>query len=139
MAKYLVIIVTTSNTQSKDTFEKVRNELLKRINNLCESKLNANLFKPINENMVFVISCYIDVLKMEPEEYDKLDELIRNIIMEYNVHLQHANKEEFNLPKELMGRVLINIENRSENMLNKLRKTLESSKNVTMRRTAILK
>ena len=112
--KYLGIIETANSTISKDSFEKVRNEISKRVMNLCESKLNAiNLFKAINEHEVSVINYHIGLIKLEPEEYVKLDESIRKVLIEYKVHLQPANKEKLYLSRASMGRGLINIEHKS--------------------------
>lgn len=61
--KYLGIIETACSTISKESFEKVRNEIIKRVQRLCETKLNAkNLFKAINEHAVSVINYHIGVL-----------------------------------------------------------------------------
>jgi hypothetical protein len=61
------------------------------------------------------------------------------ILMEYKIHLQPANKERLYLPRAQLGRGLCNIEHRSEHMLLELNKTLERSRNVSLRRAAILK
>jgi hypothetical protein len=59
--------------------------------------------------------------------------------MDYKIHLQPANKERLYLPRSKLGRGLCNIEHKSENIFLELNKALERSKNVSLRRAAILK
>ena len=138
--KYLGIIENAKSEISNESFEKLRIELLSRVKRLCEKKLNAkNLFKGINEHAISIINYHVGVLKLEPEKYKKLDEEVRKILIEHKIHLQPANKERLYLPRELLGRGLTNIEHKSEHMLLQLRDTLEKSKNINLRRAAILK
>jgi hypothetical protein len=59
--------------------------------------------------------------------------------MDYKIHLQPAKKERLYLPRSKLKRGLCNIEHKSENLLLELNKALERSKNVSLRRAAILK
>ena len=59
--------------------------------------------------------------------------------MDYKVHLQPANKERLYLPRDQLRRGLSNIEHRSELILLELNKSLEKSRNVSLRQAAILK
>lgn len=138
--KYLGVIETANSSVSEETFNKVRNEILKRTKRLCETKLNSkNLFRGINEHAVSVINYHIGILKLEPSDYIKLDDDIRKVLMDYKVHLQPANKERLYMPRNQLGRGLCNIEHKSEHMLLELNKTLERSSKVSLRRAAILK
>ena len=138
--KYLGITETACSSISEETFMKVRNEIIKRTERLCETKLNAkNLFKGINEHALSVINYHIGVLKLEPSDFVKLDDDIRKVLMDYKVHLQPASKERLYLPRAQLGRGLCNIEHKSEHMLLELNKSLERSRNVSLRRAAILK
>ncbi|MCB1712868.1 MAG: hypothetical protein KDH96_10425 [Candidatus Riesia sp.] len=138
--KYLGIIENPDSSVAVESFEKIRDEILKRVQRLCETKLNAkNLFKAINEHAISVINYHIGVLKLEPEQFSRLDDDIRNILMDNKIHLQPACKERLYLPRELLGRGLCSIEHRSEHMLLELKKTLEKSEKISLRRAAILK
>ena len=138
--KYLGITQNACSSISEESFKKVRNEILKRTKRLCETKLNSkNLFKGINEHAISVINYHIGVLKLEPGDFKTIDDDIRKVLMDYKVHLQPANKERLYLPREKLGRGLCNIENKSEQMLLELNKSLERSSNVSLRRAAILK
>ncbi|KAF7672105.1 hypothetical protein TCON_2775 [Astathelohania contejeani] len=60
--KYLVMIEHHSSNIMRESFDKVRCELLARVNRLCEfeSNLNSkNLFKAINENAISLVNYYI--------------------------------------------------------------------------------
>ena len=138
--KYLGIIETANSSISKESFEKVRNEIIKRTKRLCETKLNAkNLFKSINEHAVSVINYHIGVLKLEPSDFKAIDDDIRKVLMDYKIHLQPADKERLYLPRVQLGRGICNIEHKSEHMLLELNKTLERSSIASLRRAAILK
>ena len=138
--KYLGITETACSSISKETFNKVRNEILSRTKRLCETNLNSkNLFKSINEYAISVINYHIGVLKLEPKDYSELDDEIRKVLMDYKVHLQPANKERLYMPRSKLGRGLCNIEHKSEHMLLELNKSFEKSRNVSLRRAAILK
>ncbi|KAF7683760.1 hypothetical protein TCON_1027 [Astathelohania contejeani] len=58
--KYLGMIEHHSSNIMRESFEKVRCELLARVNRLCESNLNSkNLFKAINEDAIFLVKYHI--------------------------------------------------------------------------------
>ena len=98
--KYLGITETATSSISKETFIKVRDEIINRTRRLCETKLNSkNLFKGINEHAISVINYHIGVLKLEPSDFTKLDDEIRKVLMDYKIHLQPANKERLYLPR----------------------------------------
>src|SRR5690606_35945729 len=89
--KYLGITETATSSIPKETFIKVRDEIINRTKRLCETKLNSkNLFKGINEHAISVINYHIGVLKLEPSDFSKLDDEIRKVLMDYKIHLQPA-------------------------------------------------
>jgi hypothetical protein len=113
---------------------------MKRTIRLCETHLNSrNLFKSIKEHAISIISYHIGILKLEPGDFKTLDGEIRKVLKDHKIHLQPANKERLYLQRSKLGRGLCNIEHKSENMLLELNKALERSKNVSLRRAAILK
>ena len=106
---------------------------------MCEIKLNTmNFFKGIKKHAISVINYHIGVLKLEPMDFVKLDAEIRKVLMDYKIHLQPANKKRLYLPRAQLGRGLCNIEHKSEHMLLELNRTFERSRNVSLRRAAIL-
>lgn len=78
-------------------------------------------------------------MDLEPDEFKKLDESIRQTLIHNELHLQPACKERLYLPRTELGRGLINIEHRSELMLLKLFTSFNQTKHVIKRRSAILK
>ena len=79
------------------------------------------------------------VLKLEPGEYRKMDEDIRQILVKHGIHKQPACKERLYLPRTEMGRGLHSMEFKSESMLLQLYNTLEAKNTTSIRRKAILK
>ena len=138
--KYLGIIEKPCSSVSEDTLIKIKNEIIARTKNLCNTKLNAkNLIKGINEHAISLVNYYIGVLKLEPGEYSSMDDEIRKVLMDYKVHLQPANKDRLYLPRDQLGRGLCNIEHRSETMLLELNRNMKRSCERSLRRAAILK
>ena len=128
-ALYLGITETSDSKISPESFDRVKKEILLRVERLCKTKLNAkNLFKAINEHAISVINYHIGVLKLEPEQFDELDDDIRAILIENRVHYQPSNKERLYLPREMLGRGLSKIAHKSEQMLLMLNQDLERSK-----------
>ena len=77
--KYLGIIETALNSLSKESFKKVRNEIIKRTKRLYEINLKSkNLFKGINEH-VYIINYNIGILKLESKDFKSLDDDIRSL------------------------------------------------------------
>ncbi|MGL5690654.1 MAG: hypothetical protein ACRDD8_07515, partial [Bacteroidales bacterium] len=64
--------------------------------------------------------------------------LIRNVLVEKGIHLQPSNTQRLYLNRDELGRGLCNVEQKSESMLLQLKKTLDSTKNSSLRRAAIL-
>ena len=138
--KYLGITEDSSSTVKKETFEKVRSEILQRAERLCKTTLNGkNMIRAINEHAISVINYHIGLLKLEPQDFKRLDFDIRQVLIKYQIHLQPACKERLYLPRSEMGRGLISIENRSEHMLLGMYNSFSETIHSSPRRAAILK
>ncbi|EQB62206.1 hypothetical protein NAPIS_ORF00213 [Vairimorpha apis BRL 01] len=112
--KYLGITEYASSIIKRETFDIVRDEILARVEKLCKTKLNGkNILRAINEHAVLVINYHIELVKLEPEDFRSLDHDIRQVLTNYQVHLQPACKERLYLPRAEMGRGLVNIEHYS--------------------------
>ncbi|EQB61450.1 hypothetical protein NAPIS_ORF00970 [Vairimorpha apis BRL 01] len=104
------------------------------------TKLNGvNMIRAINEHAISVINYHVGLLKLEPEEYKKLDFEIRKVLIKHHIHLQPACKERLYLPRSEMGRGLACVEHRSERMLLNMYNSIIETKNSSLRRAAILK
>lgn len=138
--KYLGITEDSSSAIKRETFEKVKTEILSRVERLCMTKLNGvNMFRAINEHAISVINYHVGLLKLEPEDYKGLDFEIRQVLIKHHIHLQPACKERLYLPRSEMGRGLTCVEHRSECMLLNMFNSLDESRNSSHRRAAILK
>ena len=138
--KYLGIIESKESIPTRQTFEKIKNEICRRVEKLCQRSLNAvNLFQAINQYAISVMNYHVGVLKLEPKDFEEIDSLIRNILMKYKIHQQPACLQRLYLPRNELGRGLCSAEFRSEQMLLDLKGNLERSKSVSTRRAAILK
>ncbi|KAF7678802.1 hypothetical protein TCON_2558 [Astathelohania contejeani] len=124
----------------RKSFEKVRRELLARVNRLCESNLNSkNLFKAINEHAISIVNYHIRLQHLEPADFLKLDYEIRQTLIKHKIHLKSGCKESLYITRTEMGRGLHSVEMKSEYMLLQLLDTLKKYKNISSRRAAILK
>jgi hypothetical protein len=132
--------ISTKDCPVKATLERVKAELLKRVDRLCATKLNAkNLFRTIDEHAISLVNHHVGVLHLKPPDFHKLDHEIRQVLNRHKVHLLPACKERLYLPREEMGRGLHNIEMRSEKMLLQLKQALKAHKYSSTRRAAILR
>ena len=137
--KYLGIIEDPSGVPKRESFEKVREELLARVERLCERKLNAhNLFHAINEHAISLVNYYVGVWRVGAEEFEELDHAVRKVLLKHHVHYQPASKARLYLPRAELGRGLHSIAHRSECVLLQLYDTLELNSVVSTRRSAIL-
>ncbi|TBU10851.1 reverse transcriptase [Hamiltosporidium tvaerminnensis] len=90
-------------------------------------KLNVkNLFSAINQHAISLINYHIGVLRLEPADFSKLDDVVRAVLRLY-------------LPRTELGRGLHSVELRSEHMLLQLLDCLEKRIEISTRRVAILK
>ncbi|KAL6121960.1 hypothetical protein NUSPORA_01071 [Nucleospora cyclopteri] len=70
--------------------------MLARVERLCQNKLNGrNLFKAVNEHAIFLDNYYIGVLKLEPDDFARLDDEIRFILTKNNFISNLAAKNDF--------------------------------------------
>ncbi|KAF7682575.1 hypothetical protein TCON_2202 [Astathelohania contejeani] len=124
----------------RESFEKVKCELLAKVNRLCDSNLNSkNLFKAINKHAISLVNYHIGLQHLEPTDFIKLDHKIRQALIKHKVHLKPRCKERLYLPRTEMGRGLDSVEIKSEYMLLILLDTLKKYKKISSRRAAILK
>ncbi|KAF7682825.1 hypothetical protein TCON_1958 [Astathelohania contejeani] len=124
----------------RKSFEKVRRELLARVNRLCESNLNSkNLFKAIKEHAISLVNYHIGLQHLEPADFLKLDHEIRQTLIKHKVHLKPGCKERLYLLRTEIGRALHFVEMKGEYMLFQLLDTLKKYINISLRRAAIFK
>ncbi|KAL6120577.1 hypothetical protein NUSPORA_02671 [Nucleospora cyclopteri] len=124
--KYLGIIENSKSEDTGETAEKIKVELLARVERLCKTKLNSkNLFRAINEHAISLVNYYIGVLKIEPDDFARLNEEIRLILTKNKIHFQPNCKERLYLPRTEMGRGLFSIEQTSKQMLLQLKTQFE--------------
>ena len=97
------------------------------------------MVKAMNKFALSMINYYVGIVNFEPEDFKKIDDQIRLILIHNNIHLQPSNKERLYLPRDELGRGLACLEHRSELMLYKLNKQFQNTKHVILRRAAILK
>ena len=138
--KYLGITEDSTSRTKPETMEKIKAKMMSRVEQLCKTGLKArNMIKAINEYAISLINYYTGVLEVEPEQYRRIDDEIRQILIKYKIHKQPANKERLYLPRSELGRGLHKVEYKSELMILQLKQTLESTKSRSLRREAILK
>ncbi|KAF7683741.1 hypothetical protein TCON_1064 [Astathelohania contejeani] len=86
--KYLGIIEDHSSNIMRESFEKVKRELLARVNRLYESSLNSIiLLKAINEHAISLVDYHIGPQHLEPADFLKLDHEIRQAFLKHKVCL----------------------------------------------------
>ncbi|KAF9758205.1 hypothetical protein NGRA_3244 [Nosema granulosis] len=108
-----------------------------RIDKPCKTNLNGvNLFRAINEHAISVINYHIGLIKLEPEEFEKLDQEIRQILIKHQILLQQEYKERLYILRSELGRELHSVELKSESMLLQLYRSLNEAKHGTLRRAA---
>ncbi|EQB59785.1 hypothetical protein NAPIS_ORF02651 [Vairimorpha apis BRL 01] len=138
--KYLGITEDASSIVKRETFEKVRKEILCRVEKLCMTKLKGkNIIRAINEHAKSVIKYQVGLVKPEPSDFKSLDLDIRQVLIKYQVYLQPACTERLYIPRTEMGRGITNIEINSEYMLLTMHKSFNETRNSSLRRAAILK
>ncbi|TBU13544.1 hypothetical protein CWI38_0400p0050 [Hamiltosporidium tvaerminnensis] len=107
---------------------------------LFHTRLNAKkLFSAINQHAISLINYHIGVLRLEPADFSQLDDAGRAVLVKNKIHLRPGCKERLYLPRTELGRGLHSVEFRNEHMLLQLLDSLEKSKEISIRRAAILK
>lgn len=138
--KYLGITENRRSEVVRETYERVKTEILKRVENLCRTGLNGrNMIMAINEYALSVINYYVGAIPLEEEDYLRIDQEVRKILTKHRMHMQPANTQRLYLPRKELGRGLGNLVQRSERTELQLYKTLNESRNTSLRRAAILK
>ncbi|KAF7682790.1 hypothetical protein TCON_1992 [Astathelohania contejeani] len=124
----------------RELFEKIRCEILARVNKLCNSNLNSkNLFKAINEHAIFLVKYHIVLQNLEPVDFLKFDHEIRQALIKHKVHIKFVCNEWLYLLRTDIQRVFNSVEMKSGNIFLQLLNTLRKYKNILLRRAAILK
>ncbi|KAL6121944.1 hypothetical protein NUSPORA_01052 [Nucleospora cyclopteri] len=137
--KYLGIIENSKSEDRRGTAEKIKVELLDRVVRLCKTKLNGkNLFRAINEHAISLVNYYIEILKIMPDDFVRLDEEIRLILTKNKIHFQPNCKERLYLPRTEMSRRLCSVEQRTKQMLLQLKTQFEKDRHRSIRRATIL-
>lgn len=138
--KYLGVTENRESKITRETYEKVRSTIAKRVESICKSGLNGkNTITAINEYALSVMNYYIGAIPLEHDDYLRIDDEVRKILVRHKVHLQPANTERLYLPRKELGRGLCNIVFKSEKIQLALFKTLDDTKHTSLRRAAILK
>ncbi|KAF9763202.1 hypothetical protein NGRA_1428 [Nosema granulosis] len=137
---YLGITEDCNSVPLESVKDMVTKEIIRRANELSKTKiLGKNMIKAINEYFLSLINYYIGVLDLEPEIYNKIDDEVRLILVHNGIYLQPSCKERLYLPRDELGKDLVNVEHRSELMLVKLLDDFKKTRLVYKRRAAILK
>ena len=138
--KYLGIVQDSCGRLTGETFARVRGELLRRVEKLCESKLSGrNLIQAINEYAISLINYYVGIIDLEPVAFIDLDQAVRQVLIKHHLHLQPASKDRLYLPRSELGRGLHSMEHRSECILAQLYLKMHMQRHSCTRRAAILK
>ncbi|KAL6121905.1 hypothetical protein NUSPORA_01116 [Nucleospora cyclopteri] len=81
------MIENSKDEDTTKTEEKTKVGLLAKVEKVCKTKLNGkNLFRAINEHAISLVNYYIGVLKIEPDDFARLDEEIRLILTKNKIH-----------------------------------------------------
>ncbi|KAL6120361.1 hypothetical protein NUSPORA_02921 [Nucleospora cyclopteri] len=106
----LGVIENSKSENTGETAEKIRTELLARVERFCQTKLNGrNLFKAVNEHATSLVNYYIGTLKLEPDDYARFDNEIRTNLTKYKIHFLPICKKRLYLPRTEMGRGLCQV------------------------------
>ena len=125
--KYLGIVENRDSSVSKLTYDKLKKEILASVEKLANTKLNGkNTIKATNKYLISMINYYVGVVSIDHD--------IRKILAIHTNHYQRASKEKLYLPRDEMGRGLVNVPFKSEKMQLELHRNLENSKQTSLRR-----
>jgi hypothetical protein len=138
--KYLGITEDSRSRPTIESYDKIKAELYARVERICQTRLNGkNAMKAINEHGINLINYYVGLLRLEPQHWADLDTGIRQILNKHGMHMQPGCLERLYLPRDELGRGLVNVEARSEQMLFQLHEALRVGAATSTRRAAILK
>ena len=86
--KYLGITEDSNSVVMRESFDKIKADILVRIERLCQSKLNGkNLIKAINEHALSVINYHIGLQRLDPKDFQEIDHEVRQTLTKYRIHL----------------------------------------------------
>ena len=112
--KYLGITENRKSEVSRETYNKIRVEILKRVESICKAGLSGkNTITAINEYALSVINYYIGAIPLEYADYSRIDDEVRKLLVRHKMHLQPANTERLYLPRKELGRGLCNVVQKS--------------------------
>ncbi|KAL4704605.1 hypothetical protein ACJJTC_002039 [Scirpophaga incertulas] len=137
--KYLGITENRNSEVSKETCKRIHEQILMRVERICNGLNGKNTINAINEYALSLINYYIGAVPMEHADYMRIYDDIRKILIKQKIHLQPANTERLYLPRKELGRGLCNLVHKSEKIELQLYKTLFNGQNTSLRRSAILK
>ncbi|KAF7681020.1 hypothetical protein TCON_2364 [Astathelohania contejeani] len=101
----------------RESFEKIRRELLARVNGLCDSNLSSkNLIIAVKEHTIFIVNYHIGLQHLEPADFLKFDHEIRQALIKHKINSKSGCKEKSYLPRREIGRCLYSVEMKSEYM-----------------------
>ncbi len=99
--KYLGITENRKSEVMRETYERIRAEITGRVKSICKAGLNGrNTIAAINEYALSVVNYYVGIVPMYHEDYQRIDEEVRKILVSNKVHLQPANTERLYLPRK---------------------------------------
>ncbi|EKX73433.1 reverse transcriptase domain containing protein [Theileria equi strain WA] len=139
MYKYLGIMEDRSSIPSLESWEKIRAEILARVEKLAKTKLNGrNMFKAINMFALSLLNYYTGLLRLLPDDFEALDLDIRKILVKHRIHYLNASPERLYLKRDQCGRGLASATFRSEKMLLTFWDTLRKGSETSTRRALIM-
>ena len=113
--KYLGFDETKNGAYSNKTLQRVEDEMMKRIDLLLGTKLNAkNLFTGLNEWAISLVDYMSGVFDIPRDWGVKMDRKLRKKLSHSRIYVEAAAIERLYLPRKELGRGLISIDNRIE-------------------------
>lgn len=98
--KYLGIIENPDGSVNKETFLKLKKEILSRVEKILKTNLNGkNSIRALNEYALSVVNYYIGVIPANPGEFEEQDDQIRQLLIFHRHHLEPACKERLYIPE----------------------------------------
>ncbi|KAF7673486.1 hypothetical protein TCON_2756 [Astathelohania contejeani] len=102
----------------RESFEKMRCELLAKVNRSYSTNLNSKiLFNAINKRAISLVTYHIELEHLDSADFLTLDHDIRQALIKHKIHLKPGCKKRVHLPRTEIGRGLHSVEKNSEYML----------------------
>ncbi|KAI5170107.1 hypothetical protein PAEPH01_1250 [Pancytospora epiphaga] len=84
-----------------ESYNGIRTEMLARVERLYKTSLNEKIFiKAVNKHVASLINYYVGLLKLEPKDFETLDNDTRHMLKKFEIHKQPACKEILRLPRD---------------------------------------